>query len=132
MRAFSPPGKRREEIDLVIMVPILCFLSKLNVFYGPMIRFNLRDTERPLKRRWQNKRKREAVARHYTDFANRLAQLGYAPSASPNIVCCVLTNSAIFAGFPIERVPIIDLNILGDFFKMTRGWDIGMATGGKF
>jgi hypothetical protein len=64
----------------------------------------------------QVNRKRDAVTRRYTDFANRLAQLGYMPPASPKITCCVLTNSAVFAGFPIEGVPIVDLRILRDFF----------------
>jgi hypothetical protein len=63
----------------------------------------------------QIKRKRDAVVGHYTAFSNRLAQLGYALPASPKITCCLLTNSAILAGFPIEGVPIVDVDILDDF-----------------
>ena len=53
----------------------------------------------------------------HTAFSNRMAQLGYALPASPKIVCCVLTNSAILAGFPVDGVPIVDLTILSQFFE---------------
>jgi hypothetical protein len=43
--------------------------------------------------------------------------MGYTLPASPKIACCVLTNSAVFAGFPVEGVPIVDLQILDVFFE---------------
>ena len=127
---FSPPGERGEQIDLVIMVANTVILIEAKCILWPddSLQFaRYRDTiEGAVK---QIKRKHDVVTCHYTDFANRLAQLGYVPPASPKIVCCVLTNSAVFAGFPIEGVPIIDLRILEDFFEndWTRiaGWQQG-------
>jgi hypothetical protein len=115
---FSPPGEQGEEIDLVIVIAdtVLLVEAKCILWPDDSLQFaRYRDTiEGAVK---QIKRKRDAVVRHYTDFSNRLAQLGYALPASPKIACCVLTNSAVFAGFPIEGVPIVDLTILGDFFE---------------
>ena len=127
---FSPPGERREEIDLVIMVADTVLLVEAKCILWPDDSLQFARYRKAIKEAVEQiKRKRDAVARHYTDFANRLAQLGYAPPASPNIVCCVLTNSAVFAGFPIEGVPIIDLDILGDFFEndwvKISGWQQG-------
>jgi len=118
---FSPPGEQGEQIDLVIIVgnTVLLIEAKCILWPDDTLQFaRYRETIKGAVK--QIKRKHNAVTRHYTDFANRLAQLGYAPPASPKIVCCVLTNSAVFAGFPIERVPIVDLDILGDFFE--NGW----------
>ena len=113
---FSPPGEQGEEIDLVIVMAdtVLLVEAKCILWPAESLQFaRYRDTiERAVK---QIKRKRDAVIRHYTDFSNRLAQMGYALPASPKIACCVLTNSAVFAGFPVEGVPIVDLTILDAF-----------------
>lgn len=53
----------------------------------------------------------------YDSFSDRLRQLGYSAPENPKIACCVLTNSAVYSGFPIDNVPIVDLPILGAFFK---------------
>ena len=115
---FSPPGEQGEEIDLVIVMAdtVLLVEAKCILWPAESLQFaRYRDTiERAVK---QIKRKRDAVIRHYTDFSNRLAQMGYALPASPKIACCVLTNSAVFAGFPVEGVPIVDLTILDAFFE---------------
>ena len=115
---FSPPGEQGEEIDLVIVIAdtVLLVEAKCILWPDDSLQFaRYRDTiEGAVK---QIKRKHDAVVRHYTDFSNRLAQLGYALPASPTITCCVLTNSAVFAGFPVEGVPIVDLEILDAFFE---------------
>jgi hypothetical protein len=61
-------------------------------------------------------RKKDAVNRNYACFAKRLKQLGYVAPEKPRVICCVLTNSVMFSGFPIEGVPVVDLSILGSFF----------------
>jgi hypothetical protein len=115
---FSPPGEKGEEIDLVIMVANTVLLVEAKCHLWPDDTLEFARYRKTIKGAVEQiKRKRDFVTRHYTDFAKRLIQLGYAPPASPKIICCVLTNSAIFAGFPIERVPIIDLDILGNFFE---------------
>jgi hypothetical protein len=110
---FSPPGEQGEEIDLVIMVAntVLLIEAKYILWPDDSLQFTrYRETIKEAVK--QIKRKHNAVTCHYADFANRLVQLGYTPPTSPKIVCCVLTNSAVFAGFPIEGVPIVDLIIL--------------------
>ena len=116
---FSPPGEQGEEIDLVIVMAdtVLLVEAKCILWPAESLQFaRYRETiEGAVK---QIKRKHDAVVRHYTAFSNRLMEMGYALPASPKIACCVLTNSAVFAGFPVEGVPIVDLRILGTFFKM--------------
>jgi hypothetical protein len=96
---FSPPGEQGEEIDLVIVIADTVLLVEAKCILWPDDPFQFiryRETiERAVK---QIKRKRNAVIRHYTDFSHRLAQLGYTLPISPKIACCVLTNSAVFAG----------------------------------
>jgi hypothetical protein len=115
---FSPLGEHVGDIDLVIVVAdaVLLVEAKCILWPDDSLQFaRYRDTiEGAVK---QIKCKHDAVVRNYTDFSNRLAQLGYALPASPKIACCVLTNSAVFAGFPVQGVPIVDLTILGDFFE---------------
>ena len=115
---FSPPEKRGEEIDLVIVIAdtVLLVEAKCILWPADSLQFaRYRDTiEGAVK---QIKRKHDAVVRYYTAFSNRLMQMGYALPASPKIACCVLTNSAVFAGFPVEGVPIVDLEILDAFFQ---------------
>ena len=115
---FSPPGEQGEEIDLVIVIAdtVLLVEAKCILWPAESLQFaRYRETiEGAVK---QIKRKHDAVVRHYTAFSNRLMEMGYALPASPKIACCVLTNSAVFAGFPVEGVPIVDLRILGDFFE---------------
>jgi hypothetical protein len=115
---FSPPEKRGEEIDLVIVIAdtVLLVEAKCILWPADSLQFaRYQDTiEGAVK---QIKRKHDAVIRYYTAFSNRLMQMGYTLPASPKIACCVLTNSAVFAGFPVEGVPIVDLPILGAFFE---------------
>jgi hypothetical protein len=115
---FSPPGEQGEEIDLVIVIADTVLLVEAKCILWPADSFQFaryRDTiEKAVK---QIKRKHDVVVRHYIAFSNRLAQMGYALPASPTIACCVLTNSAVFAGFPVEGVPIVDLRILSTFFE---------------
>jgi hypothetical protein len=118
---FSPPGERGEEIDLVIIVANTVLLVEAKCYLWPDDSLEFARYRKKIDGKdgavQQIKRKRETVTRHYRAFADRLAQLGYQLPASPKITCCVLTNSAVFAGFPVEGVPIVDLDILGDFFE---------------
>jgi hypothetical protein len=114
---FSPPGEQGEEIDLVIVIAdtVLLVEAKCILWPAESLQFaRYRETiEGAVK---QIKRKHDAVA-YYTAFSNRLREMGYALPASPKIACCILTNSAVFAGFPVEGVPIVDLEILDAFFQ---------------
>lgn len=115
---FKPPTEREEEIDIVAIVAdtILLVEAKCILWPDDSLQFaNYRDTVEGAVE--QIVRKRDAVARNYSSFSERLKQLGYNAPETSTLVCCVLTNSAVFSGFPIDGVPIVDLSILGSFFK---------------
>lgn len=115
---FKPPSERGEELDLVVIVAdtVLLIEAKCILWPDESLQFaNYRDTiEKAVN---QILRKRDSIVRNYESFSSRLKQLGHTSPETPNIICCVLTNSAVFSGFPIEGVPIVDLKILGKFFE---------------
>lgn len=115
---FKPRAGRKEEIDIVILIAdtVLLIEAKCILWPDDSLQFsNYRDTVE--KAVAQISRKRDAVQSDYDSFSERLRQLGYSAPENPKIACCVLTNSAVYSGFPIDNVPIVDLPILGAFFK---------------
>lgn len=113
---FKPESDREEEIDLVIILgeAILLVEAKCILWPDDAIQIaNYRDTVE--KAATQIARKRETVIKHYPTFSERLSKGGYKPPERANILGCVLTNSAVFSGFPINNVSIIDLAILRSF-----------------
>ena len=115
---FKPPSGPEEDIDIVIRVAntILLVEAKCILWPDDSIQFaNYRDTIE--KAVTQIIRKQKAVQSNYESFVNRIEQLGIPVPDKCNVICCVLTNSAIFSGFPINNVPIVDLSILGRFFS---------------
>lgn len=115
---FKPPTEREEEIDIVLIVAdtILLVEAKCILWPDDSLQFaNYRDTVEGAVE--QIVRKRDAVARNYSSFSERLKQLGHNTPEKSTLVCCVLTNSAVYSGFPINGVPIVDLSILGRFFE---------------
>lgn len=115
---FKPTTEREEEIDIVILVAdtVLLVEAKCILWPDDSLQFaNYRDAVE--KAVTQIIRKRDAVLRNYSSFRDRFTQLGYNTPTECNLVCCVLTNSPVYSGFPIEDVPIVDLSILVSFFK---------------
>lgn len=115
---FRPEAGRKEEIDIVMLIAdtVLLIEAKCILWPDDSLQFsNYRDTVE--KAAAQVSRKKEAVLSDYGGFSERLRQLGYTAPDAPRIACCVLTNSAVYAGFPIDNVPIVDLSILGAFLK---------------
>lgn len=113
---FKPQSDREEEIDLVIILGETILLLEVKCILWPddAIQIaNYRDTVE--KAAAQIARKRKAVIKHYPTFSERLSKGGYKPPEKASILGCVLTNSAVFSGFPINNVPIIDLAILRSF-----------------
>ena len=115
---FKPTSGRKEEIDIVIVVAdtILLVEAKCILWPDDALQFsNYRDTVE--KAVAQISRKRDAVSSDYGTFVERLKQMGCKAPDNGNLVCCVLTNSAVYSGFPINNVSIVDLSILGSFLK---------------
>lgn len=115
---FTPPMEREEEIDIVVIVSNTMLLIEAKCILWPddSLQFaNYRDTVE--KAVVQIVRKRDSVRRNYGAFSERLKQLGCDAPPKCSVIACVLTNSAVYSGFPIDGIPIIDLSILGKFFE---------------
>ena len=114
---FKPASEREEEIDIIIIIgkTILLIEAKCILWPDESLQYaNYRDTvEGAIE---QIIRKKDAVVRNYECFSDKLKQLGYSAPEACSIECCVLTNSAVYSGFPIDGVPVVDLSILGTFF----------------
>lgn len=116
--SFRPPEEREEEIDIVLLFEETVLLVEAKCILWPdnSLQFaNYRDTVQDAAE--QILRKKAAVTRNYACFKNKIQELGYIAPVKPQIICCVLTNSAVFSGFPINGVPIVDLSILGNYFQ---------------
>ena len=116
--SFKPQGEREEEIDIVIVFAdtLLLIETKCILWPDEALQFaNYREVVE--KAVAQVARKADAVSRNYSAFAERLTQYGYRAPGKANVLCCVLSNSAVFSGFPINGVPIIDLSILNSFLR---------------
>lgn len=116
--SFKPQGEREEEIDIVIIFAdtLLLIETKCILWPDEALQFaNYREVVE--KAVAQVARKADAVSRNYSAFAERLVQYGYRAPEKANVLCCVLSNSAVFSGFPINGIPIIDLSILNSFLR---------------
>ena len=111
---FSPPGENMEEIDIVNKV-VLLVEAKCILWPDDALQFsNYRNTvEQAVE---QVVRKKKALERNTNEFAKKVRQLGFDLEPEFTVVACVLTNSAIYSGFPISGVAIVDLPILKAFF----------------
>lgn len=114
---FCPPKQRKEEIDILLAIEdtVLLIEAKCILWPDDSLQFaNYRDTVE--KATVQIKRKSESVLNNIDYFSNCLKILGH--NIRPKrILSCVLTNSAVYSGFPIDGIPIVDLSILGTFFR---------------
>lgn len=127
---FHPPKQREEEIDILIAIKdtVLLIEAKCILWPDDSLQFaNYRDTVE--KATIQISRKKQAVLNNLDSFKNDLQLLGYEYEPK-NIICCVLTNSAVYSGFPINDVPIIDLSILNSFFSNTHVKSEARSAGG--
>lgn len=117
-RALTFRGRdRSEEIDIVMVVDetVLLIEAKCILWPDECLQYaNYRDTVDSAV--VQVKRKFDAVRADYESFAKQVAAMGYTAPTNPTVLCCVLTNSAICAGFPIDGVPVVDLAILSAYF----------------
>jgi hypothetical protein len=114
---FDPPKQRNEEIDIIIAIEdtVLLIEAKCILWPDDSLQFaNYRDTIE--KAASQIKRKSESVTNNLIYFAECLEKLGHKIKPK-KILSCVLTNSAVYSGFPIDGIPIVDLSILGTFFR---------------
>jgi hypothetical protein len=114
---FRPKGDREEEIDLVIIIAgtVLLVESKCILWPDDSLQFaNYHDTIESAVQ--QIVRKRDSVKRNFDSFVSKMKEYSVNIANDSNLICCVLTNSAIYSGFPIEGIPIVDTKILGRYF----------------
>jgi len=116
--SFKTEGEREEEIDIVIIFSDTLLLIETKCILWPDEAFQFANYREVVEKAVaQVARKKDAVSRHYSAFSERLRQHGYRAPERANVLCCVLSNSAVFSGFPIDAVPIIDLSILNSFLR---------------
>jgi hypothetical protein len=115
---FMTSAGIEEEIDLVIVVHDTILLLEVKCILWPdeAAQFaNYRSTVE--KATSQIQRKCAAVNDNYSAFSAALAKVAGGVSPGARILACVLTNSAVYAGFSFSNVPVIDLDILNVFFS---------------
>lgn len=106
---FTPPGGRSEEIDIVAVIGrnILILEAKCILWPDDALQFtNYHDTVAGATA--QIERKRTAVVAHLEAFRQCLRDKGCAIPDDAFVTACVLTNSPVYAGFPIDGVPVVD------------------------
>ena len=116
--SLMEPLDKKEQIDIVIVIgdTILLVEAKCILWPSDSLEFaKYRETIEYAAS--QIIRKKEVVGREYEHFRSRLRKMGYASPDKCRLVACVLTNSSIFSGYPINGVSIVDLSILGGFFQ---------------
>lgn len=107
-----------EKIDIVVIVggAVLLVEAKCILWPDDALRLsNYRETIEGAAA--QIKRQREAVLSSYPEFVRRLRELGYEAPSDGSVSCCIITNSAVYAGFPIDGVPVVDLPMLARYFE---------------
>lgn len=115
---FTPAGGAQEEIDIVVLIgdAVLLVEAKCILWPDDPPQFaNYRETIE--KAAAQLRRKQDAAASDYPGFTRRLRELSHVAPAPGKILGCVLTNSAVYAGFSIDGVPVIDLPILAAYLE---------------
>ena len=109
-----------EKVDIVIIVGSTVLLVEAKCTLWPEDSLQYANHRRTvLGAVGQVSRQCRAAQAHYGNLSARLTQMGLNPPEQPNIIRAVLTNSAIYAGFDFDGVPVTDLAILGKFFENT-------------
>jgi hypothetical protein len=123
-----------EEIDLVLVVhdTILLIEAKCILWPDEAVHFaNYRSTVK--KASSQVERKRREVDGNFSAFSAALEKAGCVVPTQVRTLACVMTNSAVYAGFRFGNVPVVDLNILKVFFSArhisSQVWEGNVVTG---
>ncbi|ELW9449849.1 NERD domain-containing protein [Burkholderia cenocepacia] len=106
-----------EKIDIIVVIDntVLLVEAKCILWPDDALRLaNYRDTIKNATA--QIKRQKHAVLSNYSEFSRRLKELNCHAPEEATVVCCVITNSAVYAGFPIDDIPVVDLAILARYF----------------
>lgn len=108
--------KRRIDIVIIIGSTILLIEAKCFVWPDDSLKISsYRDKVREAAK--QAKQYKEFVQADFAGFAQRLRRFGAKVPDEAHVVTCVLTNSTVYAGFPVDDVPIVDLPMLRRYFS---------------
>ena len=107
-----------EEIDLAVIVGDVVLVAEIKCILWPdeasqiaNYRARVEEGARQLSR------KLEFARTHTAEFREALLRAGCQVPSAVRVIGCVLTNSAVFAGFSIEDEPVVDLSLLGIFLS---------------
>lgn len=115
---FKPQGDRTEEVDIVIIIggTVLLIEAKCILWPENSIQFaNYYSTIEYAVA--QISRKRDFVREHKKAFVAHLHRNGFSIPDELTVICCVLSNSAVYCGFPLKGVPIVDLSMIIHFLQ---------------
>jgi hypothetical protein len=113
---FAPPAGRSEEIDVVAVIGrnILIIEVKCILWPDDALQFtNYHDTV--VGATAQIERKRVAAVAHLEAFKQCLRDRGCTVPDDAFVTACVLTNSPVYSGFPINGVPVVDTAMIGHY-----------------
>jgi hypothetical protein len=115
---FATASGTEEEIDIVLVVHDTVLLIECKCILWPDESAQFANYRAAVEKATdQIERKRLAVDENRVAFLKALAQLDINPIPPTRVLGCVLTNSAVYAGFSVLGIPIVDLDILHVFLS---------------
>ncbi|PVX82457.1 hypothetical protein [Paraburkholderia unamae] len=114
---FTVPGRRPEEIDLVVVIENLVLVGEVKCMLQPTeSQETARHRQKVELAANQIARKAAFVRDNATAFREQLAARGVQCPEGFEVLPLVVLNNPIHVGFPVEDVPIVDEHILKVFF----------------
>ena len=115
---FTTSRGVEEEIDLAIVLHDVVLLIEAKCILWPDEAAHFANYRATVEKATEQiERKRLAARENLESFSKALTSAGCGVPAKAHILACVLTNSAVYAGFLLREVPIIDLDILRVFLS---------------
>lgn len=111
------PGRRSEEIDLVVVIGSLVLLGEVKCMLQPTESREIAlHRQKLLQAAAQINRKAESVRQNPGAFREHLGARGIECPEGFEVLPLVILNNPIHVGFPIDGIPVVDEHILNVFF----------------
>jgi hypothetical protein len=115
---FATQNGKKEEVDLILIVNNTVLICEVKCILWPTNAIQYANYRNTLQGAAEQASRKELAAKsNLTSFSKELLRLGYNLPQDPEIISCVLSNSAVYAGFKIDNTPVVDLHILRKFFE---------------
>lgn len=115
---FRPPGSRKEEIDVVWRMGKGVFVAEVKCILHPCDAKELATYyQTVVEAAAQISRKCDAIRRAPEAFRTQLRAVGLLVPKDFELLPLVILNRAIYAGFPVDGIPISDMYIVRTFMS---------------